>query len=265
MFWRDQGHESSRFYTLTRSNSSFFGIRRTGISRICEASVSLWAETGGQFRSFLTVAEHFSLHRTDFRFVGSTDEAAEKAFSTGQADAIFRVRALGDPSIERLVQSEKVRFLPIEHAAAMKIKQPAFDPAPIPEGAYLGDPPVPAQNLPTVAVHRTLLARDSANAAAIRAITQVLMERRREIVQEIPAQMTEVGLLLAQARQPEPQAGLGPPLHPGAVSFYGKDKPSFLQANADFVGLILTVIVMTASWIWELIRWMPGILGGCLA
>jgi uncharacterized protein len=216
------------------------------------------AESGGQFQSFLRVAEHFGLHQGDFRFVGSSDDAADDAFSRGQADAIFRVRALGNPSIQRLVQSGKVRFLPIEHAAAMKIKQPAFVPALIPEGAYLGNPPVPSQDLPTVAVHRTLLARAGANEAAIRAITGALMEQRQEIMEEVPQQMTEVRLLLAQVRRPEPQAGLGPPLHPGAISFYDKDKPSFLLAHADYVGLILTVVLMAASWIWELKRWMQS-------
>jgi uncharacterized protein len=214
------------------------------------------AQSGGQFQSFLRVAEHFGLHQADFDFAGTSDEAADDAFLNGQADALFRVRAIGNPSIQRLVQSGKVRFLPIEHAAAMKIKHPAFEPAVIPEGAYLGNPPVPAQDLPTVLVHRTLLARDSANAAAIRAITEVLMERRQEIMQEIPADMTEVRLLLVQVRRPQSQAGLGPALHPGAVSFYDKDKPSFLLAHADYVGLILTVGLMAGSWIWELKRWM---------
>jgi TRAP transporter TAXI family solute receptor len=216
------------------------------------------AKSGGQFESFLRVAEHFGMREADFRFVGSSDEAAEEAFSSGRADAIFRVRALGNPTIQRLVQSGKVRFLPIEHAAAMKIKNSAFEPAVIPEGAYLGTPPVPPKDLPTVAVHRTLLARDTSNEASIRAITEVLMERRQEIMQEIPDQMTEVRLLLAQVRRPEPQAGLGPPLHPGAASFYDKDKPSFLLAHADYVGLILTVVLMAGSWIWELKRWMQS-------
>ena len=196
------------------------------------------AQSGGQFQSFLRVAEHFGLHQPDFQFVGTTDATADNAFLNGQADAIFRVRALGDPSIQQLVQSGKVRFLPIEHAAAMKIKYPAFEPALIPEGAYLGNPPVPARDLPTVAVHRTMLARDSANAAAIRAVTGVLMERRQEMMQQIPARMTEVRLLLVQVRRPELQSGLGPALHPGAISFYDKDKPSFLLAHADYVGLI---------------------------
>jgi TRAP transporter TAXI family solute receptor len=214
------------------------------------------AKSGGQFQSFLHVADHFGLHEGDFRFVGTSDEGASTAFLNGGADALFRVRAIGDPSIQRLVQSGKARFLPIEHAAAMKIKYPAFAAALIPVGAYLGNPPIPAQDFPTVAVHRTLLARDDANAAAIRSITGVLIERRQEIMQEIPAGMTEVRLLLVQTRRPEPQSGIGPPLHPGALSFYDKDKPSFLLAHADYVGLILTVGLMAGSWIWELKRWM---------
>lgn len=214
------------------------------------------AQNGGQFQSFLRVVEHFGLHQADFRFVGTNDEAAQDAFLNGRADAIFRVRAIGDPSIEQLVQSGRVRFLPIEHAAAMKIRYPAFEAALIPVGAYLGNPPVPAHDFPTVAVQRTLLARDSASMTAIRAVTEVLVERKQEIMEEIPAAMTEVRLLLVQVRRPQPQAGLGPALHPGALSFYDKDKPSFLLAHADYVGLFLTVGLMAGSWLWQLKRWM---------
>ncbi len=216
------------------------------------------AQTGGQFQSFLRVADHFGLRESDFRFVASTDAAADQAFSNGSADAIFRVRALGDPSIQRLVQSGKVRFLPIEHVAAMKIRNSAFEPAIIPEGAYLGTPPVPAQDLPTVVVQRTLLARDTTNEAAVRAITGALMEQRQEIMKEIPEQLTEVRLLLAQVRRPELSPRLGPPVHAGATAFYDKDRPSFLLAHADYVGLILTVVLMAGSWIWEIKRWMQS-------
>src|SRR5580692_1792370 len=59
--------------------------------------------SGGQFHSFLRVARHFGLHDADFQFVGSNDAAADDAFLNGQADAIFRVRAIGNPSIQELV------------------------------------------------------------------------------------------------------------------------------------------------------------------
>jgi uncharacterized protein len=107
-----------------------------------------------------------------------------------------------------------------------------------------------------VSTQRTLLARDQASAAATRGVTETLIERRQEMMDEIPAKMTEVRLLLVQTRRPQSQSGLGPALHPGALSFYDKDKPSFLLAHADYVGLILTVGLMAGSWIWELKRWM---------
>ncbi len=214
------------------------------------------AQSGGQYQSFLRVAEHFELHEGDFHFVGANDEAADQAFLNGQADAVFRVRAIGNPSILKLVQSNKVRFLPIEQAAAMKIEHPAFEPALIPVGAYSGEPPVPMQDLPTIAVHRTLLTRDNVDAAAIQAITGVLIERQQELMMEIPAQMTDARLLLAQVRRPDAQRGFGPALHAGAINFYNKDKPTFLQANADFIGFIITTGFMVASWIWQLNRWM---------
>jgi TRAP transporter TAXI family solute receptor len=214
------------------------------------------ARTGGQYQSFLRVAEHFGLQQSDFQFIGQNEGEAEKAFVNGGADAIFRVRAIGNPTIRQLVQSGQARFLPIEHAAAMRIDHPAFEPAVIPEGAYLGNPPVPAQDLPTVAVHRTLLARDSADEAAVRAVTEVLLDRRQELMQEIPADLAEVRLLLVQTRRPELQKGIAPALHPGALDFYEKDKPSFLLAHADYVGLFITVGLMVGSWLWELKRWM---------
>src|SRR5271156_1287374 len=48
------------------------------------------AQSGGQFVSFLHVADHFGLHPAQFQFVGTSDEDARNAFVDGQADAIFR-------------------------------------------------------------------------------------------------------------------------------------------------------------------------------
>jgi TRAP transporter TAXI family solute receptor len=213
-------------------------------------------QSGGQFQSFLRVAAHFGISQNEFHFVGSNDSTADKTFLDGKADALFRVRALGNPSIQRMVQTGLVEFIRIDHAAAMKIGQPAFEPAVIPEGAYLGEPPVPSADLPTVSIHRTLLADSSADFDAVRAVTDVLMDHRQEIMAEIPPQMPEVRLLLASVRRPQLQMGIGPALHPAALSFYDKDKPSFLLAHADYVGLMLTVFIMIGSWIWELKRWM---------
>ena len=227
----------------------------TGFSGLRGKTIAL-PKSGGQFESFLRVAEHFGLVQQDFAFVGATDVEADREFLAGRADAIFRVRALGNPAIKHLAGTGQVRFLRIEHASAMKIKNPAFEPATVPEGAYSGDPAIPNMDLPTVSIHRTLLAGASADAEAVRTVTEVLLERRQEIMQEIPQEMKEVRLLLAQVKKPAPEAGLGPPWHAGARQYFDKDKPSFLMAHADYVGLMVTVILLIASWIWELRGWL---------
>jgi TRAP-type uncharacterized transport system substrate-binding protein len=42
------------------------------------------------------------------------------------------------------------------------------------------------------------------------------------------------------------------------LQFYEKGKPSFILAHADYLGLMLTVLVMVSSWIWELRAWIQA-------
>lgn len=231
------------------------GVEGGGIPGLKGKRIAL-PRQGGQYRSFLHVAEHFGLAAEDFRFVGDTDAEADAAFRAGAADAAFRVRALGNPSITKLVRSGQVVFMPIPQAAAMRIKIPAFQPAEIPQGAYLGEPPIPAVDLPTVAVQRTLLAHREVPQEAVSWIASVLLERREELAQAISDRLAEVRPLLAQLRKPDPDAGLGAPVHPGAQAFFDKDKPSFVQQNADFLALIVSLVVLAGTWLWELKRWV---------
>lgn len=212
-------------------------------------------QKGGQYKSFLKVAQHYGLRETDFRFVGQSDQDADEAFLWNRADAVFRVRALGNPTIATLIQTGNI-LIPIEQAAAMKIKYPALRSTIIPQGTYRGDPAIPAVDLATVGVERTLLARETVDPEVVRAITSVLFERRQELAAAIPPRQSEVAPLLANIHQPETDTGMSPPLHPGAQAYYDRDKPSFIQEYADYVGLILTVILLMGSWVWEGKRWI---------
>jgi uncharacterized protein len=211
-------------------------------------------KSGGQFQSFLNVAAHFGLSESDFIFIGDTELTANDAFLRNQADAAFRVRALLNPSITQLVQDGKARLIPIQQAAAMKIKYPAFEPGVIPQGAYRGSPPIPAVDFPTVQVQRTLLARENIDPEIVRKITAIAIERRQELVDAIPQQLAEVQPLIADISPPSKDSGLGAPVHIGATAYYERDRPSFIQENADFLALILTLILLLWSWVGQLKR-----------
>ncbi len=215
------------------------------------------AAKGGQYDSFLLVAQHFGLTPQDFTFVGENDQAADTAFQQGQVDAVFRVRAIGNASVANMIKNQGGRLIPIDQADAMRVHYPAFEPTKLPKGAYKGnEPTVPADELATIAVQRLLLAHERVDPEILSQITKVLNENRRELKAAIPADLGNTAPLVANIRRPELTGGTGIPIHPGALSYYDRDKPSFIQENADYLALILTVGLLGGSWLWELKRWL---------
>ncbi|ESA34873.1 trap transporter solute taxi family [Leptolyngbya sp. Heron Island J] len=206
----------------------------------------------GQFLSFLEVARHFSMTVEDFDFVGVDDDEAAVAFEANQVDAIFRVRAPGNWIIQDLVQYHRGRLLPIEQAAAMKIKHPAFKAATIPTGTYRGsNPTVPPADIPTVGVYKMLYASKRANKQVVQAIAILLKDHHQEISSAISRDTVEVKPLVANIGRPSSSFGI--PIHPGAVAAYKQQpKSSFITKNFDFLALLLSIVVPIASWIWEL-------------
>ncbi|GAB1543314.1 hypothetical protein NUACC21_59880 [Scytonema sp. NUACC21] len=217
---------------------------------------------GGQYKSFLKVAQHYGLR--NIKITGNLkkqqdydDKKAEEDFKSGRADALFRVRAAGNQGISQLVQTYGGVLVPIQQAQAMKIKHPAFEDAEIPQGTYKGDPPVPDQNLPTVAVSRLLVANDTVEPGLIRDITRIILENRQAIANAVSPEHPEVKPLVANINDPRESASTGvPPLHPGALAFYDRNQPSFIQENADSLGLLLTLILLAFSWIRQIKTWM---------
>ncbi|MBD2775916.1 TAXI family TRAP transporter solute-binding subunit [Iningainema tapete] len=225
---------------------------------------------GGQYKSFQKVAEHYGLVREDKKTLDLTvtganngsynDSQAEQDFQLGIADALFRVRALGNRGISTLVQEKDGRLVAIAQAEAMKVKHPAFERAIIPEGTYRGAQPVPERDLSTVAVSRLLVASDKVDKGVIQEITSIIFENRQEIAKAISNQHPEVKPLVASISQPSSNTSASgiPPIHPGAIAYYDQDKPSFIQQNADFLALILTVILLIVSWIRQFRLWVAN-------
>lgn len=211
-------------------------------------------QSGGQFRSFLEVAAHYGLQPTDFSFVGDSDQAADEAFQQNRVQAVFRVRAPGNQSVADLVQKYRGQLVAIEQANAMRIKYPAFQADEIPQGAYQGNPPVPATDLNTVGVERLLLANHTVPDRVIREITAIVNEHRQALTNQI--QVESVKPLVASIRDPRQSGEVDVPIHQGALNYYERNEPSFVQENADFLALLLTVALLGGSWLWEFKKWI---------
>jgi uncharacterized protein len=223
---------------------------------------------GGQYESFKKIARHYRLVKPDneievaitgLRSKYYDDKQAEEDFKSKKADALFRVRAVGNRGIANLVQNYEGRLVGIEQSDAMKIKHPAFESMNIPKGAYNGNPAVPEKDLPTIAVARLLITNDEIDDKVIQNITQILIERKQEIGNEIIKEHLEAKPLVATISKPDSISDTGiPPLHAGAASFYERDKPSFVQEHSDYLAFVLTVVLLLLSWIKNLKSWIES-------
>jgi uncharacterized protein len=247
-------------------------------TQLKDKTIALRLKGGGQCQSFQKIAQHYGLIKDDrsvvkgdnkdcerlrqsseFAFTGLNDKKAEEDFELKKADALFKVRAAGNKGIANLVQNHDGILVGIEQGDAMKIKHPAFETAIIPKGAYKGNPPVPNENLPTIAVPRLFIANGEVDTKVIREITQIIFEHKQEIIKNISSENSEVKSLVSTISKPDATNNSGiPPLHPGAISFYERNKPSFVQEYADYLAFILTIILLLISWVGNLKSWIES-------
>jgi TRAP transporter TAXI family solute receptor len=201
--------------------------------------IALPPRGGGQYDSFWFLAGHYDLSPEDFVALPMSAQAAALALEVGAVDAVFRVRAPGNLAIREMIERIPTRLVPIDQGSAMRLRRPALETGIIPKGSYRGYPPLPEHDLPTADVPRLLIASSELDPGVVATITRALFERRRDLVSRTPL----AGFISA----PDRAAGVFLPLHPGAQRYYDREKPSFLEKNAEPLALALTFVVLLGS------------------
>lgn len=121
----------------------------------------------------------------------------------------------------------------------MRLQHPAFEAGVIPQGSYNGRPAIPERDEPTISVKELLVASDDVPADVIAKITSVLFEHRRELMDLVPL----AGAIAAPGRTGEAYL----PIHAGVWAFWNRDKPSFIQENAEAIALMISIAVVATS------------------
>ncbi|MEG5101155.1 TAXI family TRAP transporter solute-binding subunit [Microcoleus sp. AT13-A5] len=206
--------------------------------------IALRAKGSTSYSSFWLVSKHYGLKPSDFQFTPGSWAETTKLFASGEVDAIFWVVPLGSDLVSDLLQNTPGKLVPIDQAAAMKIKWPYLQADLIPKGTYKGDPAVPDVDLPTVGVEATLLVRKDVDPVIVKEITRILFEYRRNLV--------ATNSLAAMISQPSESGGLALPVHEGAQAYYDREKPDFFAANSDVIGLSFSFVTLFVSWLLQL-------------
>jgi TRAP transporter TAXI family solute receptor len=218
-------------------------VRRDGgietIGDLVGKRIALPPEKSGEYESFWFLAKHYDLSPDDLKVYTGSERTTDWLLINGDVDALFRVRAPGDQSMLNLIDRIGGKVIPIPQASAIRLRHPALDAGVIPQGSYSGRPAIPDKDLPTIQVEQLLIAHADVPAEVVSKITSILFEHRRELMDIVPL----AGAIAAPDRSGESTL----PIHAGVWAFWDRDKPSFLQENAEAIALMVSLAVVATS------------------
>ena len=233
------------FHLLVRKDANI-----QTVADLRDRRLALMPEGSGSYALFWPLSEHYGLTAEDFQITPQSPDEAEQALATGEVDALFRVITLGNPSMKTVLQNEAIELLAIDQVDALRLSLPYLEAQTIPKGTYDGGRPLPARDLPVVAVNAVLVIHEDLPDEVAHALTQTLYTHRNELVSRYPR--------AALIRLPDSGNDLGLPLHPGAQAFYDRDQPEFIVEYAEPIGLLLSVSVLLGSGLWQFKIWLKG-------
>lgn len=211
----------------------------TAIGDLNGKRVALPPMGSGEYKAFWFLMSHYGLKKSDIDVISGTEKTTEWVFMNGDVDALFRIRAPGNPALLKLITQTGAQLVPIRQASALQLMQPALHQDKMPMGSYRGDPPIPMENLPAVSIQVMLTTAAMVPDTVIYELTTILFENRRDLIERQP--------LAGSISNPQNVIGALIPLHDGARAYYEKDKPSFVQENAEPIALLLMILALFAS------------------
>ncbi len=170
-------------------------------------------------------------------------EACDKLLD-GDVEAILVVQGLKSAKCQELIATGNVRFVGLGcpdikgcEAEGFSMSYPFISPYTIPINSYLttdiAQPGEPQEPVASLSVRSILVCHKDVPDEVIRKIIQAIFNHRPTLVRAFPVarQMTEHF----------DTAELQYSLHPGAMSYYNRDKPSFFLTHADIMAFLLTL------------------------
>lgn len=181
----------------------------TGIEQLQGKIVSVGEEESGTEQNAKQILSAYGLSEKLTEQVNMNYTEAAAALADGSIDAVFCTIAVPTDVLSELSESCSVRFLPVEGSAADRLisSYPTYVPCVIPAGTYAGQ----TEEIETVGVRAVLLARKDVPESTVRALTELLFEKRAELQQEGLPQLAD---------EAEAVQGVSIPFHPGAADYY---------------------------------------------
>jgi TRAP transporter TAXI family solute receptor len=207
------------------------------IEKVNGIKVAVPTQNSAQYMSFIQLRDHFGLDENKVSTVVTSWKSAVWLFKNKDIDAVFRVRSANNPEIKKFINETGAHCEPITQSEAISLDMPMFQKSIIPRGVYSGIPANPPENIETLGVDRLLVATKKTPDFVVNEIASILFTRRRELIGN--------SKLVVGSSIPSENSLI--PWHQGLVDFVNKEEPNFIQQNAEFLALILSVILLIGS------------------
>ncbi len=227
------------FHLIVRGESKINQVKD-----LKEKRIALMPKGSRSYALFWELIAHYGLDEDDVKPISLSLSQANEALNQGDVDALFIVTALRNEALLKLLENPEINLVPIDQAKALQLVLPSLEATTIPKGTYNGAIPIPKQDLSSVAVRAVLITHSDLDSSVVYKITRILFEAKSDL-----ATQYSKAVMIPMAKS-LPQGGFI--FHSGAKTYYDQDKPSFWLEYAELMGLLLSVMMLLVSGIWQL-------------
>ena len=221
---------------ITRRSFPFFiTSKETAIGRIADLRgkrIGLTRNPASNQRLLERVLAQYEVQPEQVEIVLLGQEEIVPAAREKRIDAFFSISAVGsrvnNDGLNRLRSAwgEDPILIPVREAEAISARYRAIETGEIVRGALGGDPPRPAENLPTISITSRLMAAQSLDDNLVGGLVKDLLALRLVMAAELPSIQ---GL---EAPATDKDAPL--PVHSGAAAFIDGEQETFFERYGDW-------------------------------
>jgi len=213
------------------------GLMLTSMNDLKGKRIALATNKGIESQVFDLIIQHYNLDKNSMQLLETSWRGAYWTLSKGIIDIVFMVKTAANPEVIKLITSSNANFFGVDQAMALNFKYPQFNLAEVSVGTLRGSPAVPSSNILTIGVDRYLVASRSVNNEVVTELARILFEEKEYLILRSPL----FGFTAS------PGANTIIPTHPGASAYFLREKPSFLQENAELLALVITFAAISVS------------------
>ncbi len=209
--------------------------RASNIARVGELGgkrVGVFPGTPANVAILHALLAEYEVAPAEVQLVMLSDEELPHVLSDKRVDAIFAVGAMRGPFILKAVaalisHNHDPVLIPMEAAEGMAARSPAYQKIDMPPGFFPGSPPLPKEDLATLAVEDRLEARQNLSETIVTDLTKRIFAVRRSLEAEAP--------IAAAIEKPNTDKDSQEAVHPGASAYYTDNEKSFMDVYGDWI------------------------------